>query len=268
MKLRPVILVLSAVAVVLLGLQQVGTYLLIPGGDTGFEAKVLPSRQLQLTSDVGDLVCRINLTVNVATSGTTQWTAVGWQGEPLSVMTQSLGGNRYDVTIEKHPGRATPFQWRAGIPLVLGAGNTIAGAPTVESWAVYASDKESDSSVKAERRWLWTRVSWALLGIVLIGTAVGVLREREEGEAVTARALMRSIIDSIEGDNGSHTRKVRQFLKLVLLQETPRDQALIKVRAGSSLTQRAGFQFSAGKLFRDRINLALAELQRAKEKMS
>lgn len=55
MKLRPVILVLSAVAVVLLGLQQVGTYLLIPGGDTGFEAKVLPSRQLQLTSDVGDL---------------------------------------------------------------------------------------------------------------------------------------------------------------------------------------------------------------------
>ncbi|MBZ5728318.1 MAG: hypothetical protein LAP87_25465 [Acidobacteriia bacterium] len=120
--MRRLVLAMSAVAVVLLGLEKVGAYHIVPGGETGFECTPLTGPVgylLRHTNSKGNLPSWVRLTVRARNAPEFKFGPLDWTGDPLTITSHSLGDGRFEVAISKapNPPRGTPFVWGAGLDL-------------------------------------------------------------------------------------------------------------------------------------------------------
>ena len=143
---------------------------------------------------------------------------------------------------------------------------------SIDDWALFPSFQAPDDLRLATKRRRWTLVSWVLLPLAAIGAIVSVLKEREAHEAVTTRTLARAIIDDIAVKDSKETKKLRLFMRKVVLEEVPVGQALAHVgfAAGVWTEKRAGYAFQARatKLFRDRVDIVLTEFDRYSRRLT
>ncbi|HEX5226844.1 MAG TPA: hypothetical protein VFW44_04005 [Bryobacteraceae bacterium] len=268
--MRRFLLALSAAAALLLGLEKVGLYHFIPAGETGFEAAPLPGHagySLRHSNAAGNLTSWLRLVVRPQGAPAIEFSAMGWSGDPLSIVSRPLPDGSTEVTVSKQPNppQGAPFVWGAGLELKL-VETTPGADSTLEDWAVFPSNQAPDSLELAARRRQWTRISWALLALSAIGAIVTALKEKDT-EAVTTRTLAGAMINDIVGDNDAETKKLRGFMKKVVLEEVPVDQALTQVGFPPPDTwehRRPRFQFQAKavNLFLERVDIVVAEFDR------
>jgi len=273
--MRRFALAISAVAALLLGLEKVGLYQFVPGGDTGFQFAPLVSRagySLHHENKAGDLISWVQLTVRTNGSQSPSIATLDWTGAPLDIASHPRGDGRHDISISKKPNppAGEPFVWRAGVPLQIVEGQ--GAAFEIEDWAVFPSNQAADNLRLAARRRNWTMISWALLTLAAIGTVLAALKEKEQIEPVTARALISAILNDIDGRDEADTKRLRTFLKKVLIEDVPVGQALTHVglsEAEGWLAKLARFQFQARatSLFQARVENVVTELTRYSERL-
>ncbi len=277
--MRRLILALSGVAALLLGLEKVGLYQFVPGGNTGLTVAPLADHSgysLHHSNGTGNLTSWVQLIVRTQGSAVPEFAPLAWSGDPLAIVSRPLGAGRVEVTISKRPNppQGTPFVWGAGLELRLV--ETIPNVTTtVEDWTVFPSTQAPDSLQFAARRHLWTMISWVLLSIAALGVALTALK-KDAGEAVTARTLVGAIVNDIVGETKTETNKLRAFMKKVVLEEVPADQALTqagypKAKGAKDVlknVKRFAFQTRAVDLFLKRVDIAQKELERYKERLS
>jgi hypothetical protein len=266
MSARKFILLISAIAAVILGLERIGVFRFIPEGDVHFESQSLlnPAR-LVLSNDAGDLNCWLRLVIRAPTAKPIAPSLINWSGDNLAIAARSLGTGRYELLLSKHPTppTSTPFVWHTGVPLEITLNDAGAAPMLLEDWELFRTDHESDSHQKALQRWWWTRISWGLLVLSLFGTAITVWQEKEDREVITTRTLVKTIIVNIEGHTREETRKIRRFLTQILLLEFSVAEALDAAQlAGSNKIVRGSFQSRATSLFVQRVALVRQELDR------
>lgn len=245
-------------------------YHFIPAGETGFEAKPLAGDSgysLHHANAAGNLTSWLQLIVRSHGAPAAEFMAVGWTGDPLSIVSRPLADGSTEVTVSKmpNPPRGTPFLWGAGLELQLA--EITPGDSTLVDWAVYPSNQAPDSLELAHRRREWTYISWVLLGLSLIGAVVTALKEKDSGESVTTRTLAGAMIGDIVGNDDADTRKLRGFMQKVVLQEVPVEQALTQIGfppPDSWQNRRPRFQFQAKavSLFLERVDIVVAEFDR------
>lgn len=275
--MRRLILALSAVAALLLGLEKVGLYQFVPGGDTRFECTPLNGQAgylLRHANSAGNLTSWVRLIIRGQSASEFTFVPVSWTGDPLAIESRSLGYGRFEVTISKKPNppKGTPFVWGAGLELQI-ADARASVAPVVDDWAVFPSGQAPDSSTLAARRRQWTIASWILLPLAALGAMLTALKEREGGERVTTRTFAVAIINDIVGETPADTKKLHLFMRRVLLEEVPVDQALIQVGYPNPNTwplkvKRYKFQARAIQLFRTRVDNVVAEFDRYNQRLS
>lgn len=112
-----------------------------------------------------------------------------------------------------------------------------------------------------------------MLPLALIGTVLTVVKEKETGESVTARALIGAVVSDVAGDDDAETGKLRTFLRKVLLEDVPVDQALTQVGLPDlgtwpSKRDRIRFFNRAKGLFQGRVDGVLAELIRYRQRLT
>ncbi len=264
---RRIILVLSAVAALLLGLEKVGVFQFVPAGDVGFEwtAQRLPDGRatLVLRSDAGDLSCWIRLVIRWVGPDSGEFDVSISSGEPLVVSLENIGAAQREVGISKAPDpqQRTPFVWRAGLPIQLVLNGPSSGTLMLEDWSVHAVAQPSDSRAKAQWRTWWTRCSWVLLAFAIIGAAVTAWPRKEEPEVATSLTLVRTIVSTITGSDPQQTVQLRSFLRKVLLESVPVREALDALKIPSSpYRTRPQFVARARRVFLDRITAVKTEL--------
>jgi hypothetical protein len=115
-------------------------------------------------------------------------------------------------------------------------------------------------------------ISWVLLALAALGTVLTALKEKEPVEHVTARTLVTAILSDIDGRDEADTKRLRTFLKKVLIEDVPVGQALTHV--GLSETdrwlekiERFQFQARARSLFQERVDNVLTELTRYDQRL-
>lgn len=277
--MKRVVLAISAVAALLLGLEKVGVYRIVPGGETGFECTPLDDRAgylLRHSNSTGNLTSWVRLTVRGRIASGVKFVPVEWTGDGLVIVSRPLGDGRLEVTISKapNPPRGTPFVWGAGLDLQIADSGAVI-APTVENWAVFPSGQAPDSQSLATRRRRWTIVSWILLPLAAFGTALTALTALKEtggAERVTTRTFVTAIINDIDGDSPAETKRLRLFIRRVVLDDVPVDQALTKAGfksagAWAAKRERYAFQAKAIHLFRTRADNVVAEFGRYGERL-
>lgn len=262
---------LSAAAVVLLGLEKVGLYHFIPAGETGLEATPLAGSSgysLHHANPAGNLTSWLRLVVRPQGAPAAQFAASGWNGDPLAIVSHPLGNGTTEVIISKQPNppQGTPFVWGAGLELKL-VETTAGDAAKLEDWAVFPSNQAPDSLSFATRRRQWTRISWVLLAFSLLGTIITALKEKDTKDGVTTRTLAGAMIDDIVGNTKADTKKLHSFMRKVVLQEVPVDQALTQVGfpppdSWRNRLPRFQFQARAVSLFLERVDIVTAEFDR------
>src|ERR1700732_1337075 len=119
--MRRFALAISAIAACLLGLEKVGLYQFVPGGDTGFQFAPLAGRagySLHHENKAGDLTSWIQLTVRTNGSRSPSIAVLDWTGAPLDIASHPREDGRQDISISKKPNTPAgePFVWRAGLP--------------------------------------------------------------------------------------------------------------------------------------------------------
>jgi hypothetical protein len=276
--MRRFVLAVSAIAVLLLGLEKVGVYQFVPGGDTGFQFAPLagrPGYSLRHANGGGNLTSWVQLIVRPAGTGSSLagFEPLDWTGDPLAIMSRPLGDGRFKVSISKRPNppRGTPFVWGAGLELQIV--RTTPGTMTLDDWAVFPSSQAPDNFRLAARRHRWTAISWVLLVLGALGTALTALKGKDAGEAVTTRTLASAIVNDIDGENPEDTKRLRVFMRKVVLEEVPVDQALTKAGFPIPHTwplklERFQFQARAVRLFRERVDNVVTEFERYNQRLA
>jgi len=268
MIIRRTILVISAIAVVLLGLEHVGVYRFVPEGDVRFEAEVTQNpNRLLLSNDAGALKGWVHLVVDAPNSEPLSLRAMNWPGDAPGISVRRLLGDRYEIAISKQPVPpvGVPFDWPSGVPLELGIDSKVGGAITVADWAVFNSRQEADTKAKVRQRFLWTRFSWGLLGAALLGAALTALAEKDERQnADPARTLIKTIVVSIEGKSRADTRKIRRFLRKILVDGMPITEAVGSSGYDYADKRKWGpFLLRSKELFNDRAGRVQKDLDNA-----
>ena len=275
--MRRTFLAVSAVATLLLGLEKLGLYQFVPGGDTGFQFALLSgSRGYSLwhANSAGNLSTWVRLIVRHRGSTPVAFAPLEWSGDRLAIRSRPLGDGSTEVTISRDPNPpiGTPFVWGAGLPLQIVQMTPTDALSSIDDWALFPSSQAPDDLRLATKRRRWTLVSWVLLPLAAIGAILSVLKEREAHEAVTTRTLARAIIDDIAVKDSKETKKLRLFMRKVVLEEVPVGQALAHVgfAAGVWTEKRAGYAFQARatKLFRDRVDIVLTEFDRYSRRLT
>jgi hypothetical protein len=275
MLLKRSLAVLSALAALLLGLEKVGVFRLVPAGDVGFRAvaeRLRDGREaLLLHSDVGDLSCWIRLVVRLGAASSGGWEASMSSGEALAVFVENVDATHERVSISKAPDaqKQDPFTWRAGSPVRVVRTGAPTGPLTLSDWAVYATTQPSDTARKALIRTWWTRISWVLLVLALGGAALTAWPKREEPQAVGSLALVRSIVSTIEGTDAEQTALLRRFLTKVLLEGVPVREALDALNIPSTPYHvRPQFRGRARRVFLDRVSTVKQDLDALGERLN
>jgi hypothetical protein len=273
MVVRRIILVLSAIAVVLLGLERVGVYRFVPEGDVHFEVEAPQNpNRLLLRNDAGALKGWVRLVVIAPNGNPLSISPHNWPGDPLGVDVRSLGSDQFEIVISKKPNppAGVPFDWPSGVPIELGIDSKLGGPIAVTDWTVYNNRQESDTLAKVQRRWWWTRISLGLLVLALMGAALTALAEKDERQAADpVRVLIRTIVISIEGKTPAETKKIRRFLSQVLLMGTPISEAV--ERAGYDIHEKlrwGPFVARSKTLFTNRANAVRTALDNAANSLS
>jgi hypothetical protein len=99
------------------------------------------------------------------------------------------------------------------------------------------------------------------------------LKEKDVSEAVTTRTLASAIVNDIDGENPEDTKRLRVFMRKVVLEEVPVDQALTKAgfpipRTWPLKLERFQFQARAVRLFRERVDNVVSEFERYNQRLA
>jgi hypothetical protein len=263
--MRRIILVASAVAALLLGLEKIGVFHLLPPGDVNFRSSTerLPDGReaLVMTSDAGDLSCWLQVVVRVEGQTTQDFQASIASGEQIVVDVDVSGGPRRSLAISKAPNASLrePFLWRSGLPIRL-TPSAPGGKLTLEDWVVHSSAQPSDSRDKSWWRTRWTWASWILLALAVLGAAVTAW-PRTEPVLGTGHALVKAIVESVTSSSPEQSARLRTFLRQVLLESVGVQEALDGLAIPSSPAWvRAQFVARARSVFLARIAAVKAEL--------
>jgi hypothetical protein len=259
------ILILSAVVGVAIGLEKVGAFKLSPETDIAFRwspVTLADGRSaIRFTNDAGSLSCWLRL--SVSSPGVRPEEARLSAGDALALTVERWEPDRAELTVSKapNPPAGGQFIWPAGVPIDVVWPSPSVAAAGLTDWTVHLTDKPSDSWAKARQRFWWTRISWCLLAIALIGAGVGALKESSEHqERVTPRGLVRTIVEGIEGPSRKETRQLRAVLTKVLLGGATVTEAMDALRVPATRSVRFQLLIRARTAFVGRLKRIQTEL--------
>jgi hypothetical protein len=258
---------LFALATALLGLEKVGLFEVMPGGDVRFSwsASTAPASQtVTMRSDAGDLSCWLELQVpHDASDGPAYAATLG--GEALAIATSppSSGLVRLEISKPGAPAK-TKFTWNAGMPLVLTHAGPRVRPLELHDWIVHQEKGRHDSAGNARQRRAWTVLSWLALVVSLVGVVFTASARASEPTATPAELVRRIVgvtVDGVVGKDDAETKGIRSYLRQVVLEGITAAEAMNALKIPLTPTYvRLGFHARATSLFKARITLVNDEL--------
>ncbi len=248
MRLPPItnlILAATALAGAVYGVDKIGGRQVAPGTDTGFEWRSQTvgqvPRLLLTRTRLGDVTCRISLTLSTSLGDIRQYRARFIQGKPLGLYSQATGPNGTVVELAlPRVGTDTVgiggFRWISGDAIEL-VGPAGAAPLQLSDWSIYLSDADADTELSARKRHTWEQITLALYVIFLLGTTYQVVVANRRGDLPpTESEMIDRMIDSVMGKDKTETKQFRRMLKQSRRGVTPK-QAIRA--AGLDPSQRA-----------------------------
>jgi len=236
----------------LLTLDSVGVTPIAPGRDLSMEIEGSEAPPVfVLRADDGDFDCLLELTIR-APKSVGPWTAVLTDRSRLAVEAEWEDGV-WSLHVAAPPDEITrkKFAWRSGNSLTVSA--TGSEPAEVVDWRVYTEDGSYDSLDRSRRRQRWFYGSLVMWAFAVAGAVYGGLGERKKEEILTARDIVAQMIDAVEGDDKEETKAMRKFLRKVLLDRAPTDEALAAAWPDPRKpSERWGPGFKARKRFQSR----------------
>lgn len=262
--LRRLLIVLGTVALVLLGITQLGGTPIYKGYDTGFQATAgnTPIPTFVLSTDVGDLTCWLRMRVP-ATS--TPVSAGLSNGTPLSVYHERLDGqDQWVAVVADGYKREEKFKWPSGTQLFLTLKHGDNAA--LNDWRVYLSDKDFDSKDRATWRTIAFYFAAVCLVLGLVGTGLEAYAKYEgKGSTFTHERYLEQLILSVEGNDPRETEWMQSILKKVSLHGVSAEDAIAPLPLKEY--QKQGIWFKARENFNRRLDWLIAELANDQEEL-
>ncbi|HEY3130683.1 MAG TPA: hypothetical protein VGL91_14600 [Acidobacteriota bacterium] len=262
-KLRLILIVLAAPAVILLGLHEIGGTPIFKGYDVGFVWQPDPSNvRLALTADPeGNMTCWLRLKVPASSPAFTAETSTNAR---LRVYRERFqGADQWIAVVKDSQVPQEKFDWPSGAMVFVYPQDKSLSSLTVNDWYVFPSNKNFDSSDRAKWRKTWFHVSIVLLLLSLIGAifeAVEKVRKKETDEPFTPQLCMQLLIHAMEGRNPEESERIRSLLEKVLMQGVPLTDALAPVPLNA--VQKQQLWFATRGQFRARLAFLINELTR------
>jgi hypothetical protein len=219
--LRLVLIALAAPAAILLGVHEIGGTPIAKGYDTGFTWRAEPSSHtLALTLDTeGGIDCwlRLKMLHPAALKAETS------RGTHLHVERVAPEGEYAWVTISKEdPNPAVPFNWPAGVSVLLEPQDNSTAQLMIADWEIYPSNKQKDSLARDEWRKKLFHAFLVLLSLALIGAileAIERVRAKDAPpELFSAEYCLKQLIARVEGDDDKQSEQMRTLLRKVLIE--------------------------------------------------
>lgn len=263
--LRRLLIVLGTVALVLLGITQLGGTPIYKGYDTGFQATTgnTPVPTLVLSTDVGDLTCWLRMRVP-ATS--TPVSASLSNGIPLSVYHESVEGqDQWVAVVADGYKREEKFKWPSGTQLFLTFKHGDSAA--LNDWRVYLSDKDFDSRDRTKGRTIAFYFSALCLLLGLVGAGLEAYAKYEgKASTFTYERYLEQLILSVEGKDAQETEWMQSILKKVSLQGVSAEDAIAPLPLKEEY-QKQRIWFKARENFNRRLDWLILELSKDQEEL-
>jgi hypothetical protein len=220
--LRLALIVLGALAVILLGITQLGGTPIYKGYDTGFKATATnnPMPTLTLSNSAGDLNCWLEMKLPASS---TPVAASMSNNVQLSVYHEGLdGSDQWIAIVAQGFKREEKFNWPAGtrIFITFKHGDSVG----LSDWRAYLGDKDLDSQSRAKWRTVAFYIGIAFLAVGLAGTALEVYdRNQSKVSPFTHERGLEQLILNVEGKSPQETKWMQSILtKVLLLRVSPK----------------------------------------------
>lgn len=270
--MKRVVFFVSTACTLVLGLEKIGGSPIAPGFDTRLEAKFEQTSQgnplLRITTDAGDLECRVQLRVSGLAGADRELafhpriTRSGLPMVELAYRVGESGTGWADLEIgtrDLEDREDAKFLWPAGRALEVLIASARPDQIILEDWHVYLSEGESDSRSKALRRRLWFWSSLTLLGLSL-ATALYTGMPRREQRGDPLQECLKTLVSQIEGKSEEETRGMQELLRRVVFDGAGFKEALEGLRNRSS-SQRSVLWLQARSRFLQRLEELILKLR-------
>jgi hypothetical protein len=262
--LRVILIAMTAPALLLLGLHQIGSTPLSKGYATGFAWRADPAHgELILSAQPdGSMTCWIKLKVPINQGKVTAKTE---GGAPLLVKTTPA--NLHDEWLEITKSATEDFfEWPSGRRVIV----QFVPEPhtlTIDDWLAYLNNRSPDSKSWSRWRRVLFIFGFVLLFAAIVGSVLQVLEARRAKKPSFApQNCVEQMIASFEGRNADESDQNRMFLRKLLLEEASIEEAM----APLNLSRRRQVEFLAriNAPFRFRLDSHVDYLKRLSSRLS
>lgn len=254
---KKIILVVSAIAAALVGLDKIGVTPIAPGTDLRMTTTPAPASSgsgVRFRHDAGDAKVRFQIVVATAEAGVPSWRA-SLAGKKLEALAKPLEGRRWRLTITaRGPGDKDDqkFLWPAGRELTVTAGPSHPSLSLLD-WRAFVQDGPFDSRRRAQWRRSWFWLSLIILGLSMAGGVYSLLGKDDTPEALTPEDLLERIILTIRGRDEEDTERIRALLQELTIRGAGRDSALDALGPWDKPLDRIQFFLRAKGLLKSRV---------------
>lgn len=203
------------------GTTSIGLINLAPGTRTGFSAQIRTirdtSRLILSTTGSKSLKVSVRLTFVADSIAPNEYTARLTTGDTLRMIPARVDSLHWQIEISGNPSSPNPSRWEKFVwPNDKDVELTrLGGSPgTPAFWAVFPDDGPEDNAHLESRRRTLMTVQLVLFAAFLLASAWIVFRPKEVvTPQLTAEALVKALIASVEGDTKKQTKQMRTILE-------------------------------------------------------
>jgi len=264
MSWRRILILLAVPASALLGLHEIAGTSIYKGSETEFQWSQDPANdRIVLSSEPGgDMTCLVRLLIPTPSASLSSMTETR---VPLEVSVKQatpgfVAPAGYEWIEISKKSSAEPFNWPAGRIVSLIFAKPATDLKIVD-WQVVRSDKSPDTQEWA----FWRRVAfWTSLGLLALSITGGIFEALEKfgvkREPLTPESCLEKVIENLEGKDDKESKRMKTFLKRVLFEAMPVDQALAPFKL--SRREEQALLFRARNQLRAKLQFLITELTR------
>ena len=243
-----------SIAALLVGSKLLGTQV-IPGKEVRFEWSSLDDRGrhgYRFRTDSGDLECWVRVRIDELDRAVPVEAKLG-NGQPLAIAHRQEAATRWlDIFKPNAAGDKAKFIWPSGVPVEVSWEGPSLASTGVQDWNIYLKGEPFDSASRAKWRLV---LNWAI-GLLLVLAVIPPVYELWAGPPpkppMSAEACILNLIEQVTGSDRAHTKRLRQFLQLVLIKKLPVKDALKSLGLDLRKSETKQLFFMASGQFRAR----------------
>jgi len=267
--LKGIALVICTPLAIILGVQKIGGYSVVPGYDTHFKevAKsrgMVNSLKLETDADVGNITCLLKLKLRVSTTALAARLSTGHR---LAVALKEADDETVWIDIFEpsyHTLKRDKFVWPSGIDVIVQSSDSVRTNIVLEDWCIYLENRESDSLSKARWRKCWLVISWFLLVVAVLASAYAGWAKQKTHIPLSGGVKIVGIIDGVEGVSVEEGERMRSVLRKVMVEHSDVKDALSPT--GQPSLRELRFWFRTKKEYASKLRLLVKELRKTRQR--